>query len=105
MHPAVRAGRTPWSAFGVDTLSSAGAILVAAALFVIAVPAPRAGRRLLLAAAIVVPILGPYLNSLLGVGYRPRYALVALPYALLWWREGSRPAGAGSRSSCSRPSP
>ncbi|HYV86294.1 MAG TPA: glycosyltransferase family 39 protein [Patescibacteria group bacterium] len=84
MHPAVRAGRTPWSAFGVETLSSAAAILVAAALFVIAIPAPRAGRRLLFAAAIVVPILGPYLNSLLGVGYRPRYALVALPYALLW---------------------
>jgi hypothetical protein len=57
-------------------------------LFVVALPAPRAGRRLFLAAAIVVPILGPYLNSLLGVGYRPRYALVALPYALLWLAGG-----------------
>jgi hypothetical protein len=88
MHPAVRAGRTPWSAFGPDTLSSALAILVAVLLFVVALPAPRAGRRLFLATAIAVPILGPYLNSLLGVGYRPRYALVALPYALLWLAGG-----------------
>ena len=88
MHPAVRAGRTPWNAFGPDVLSSALAILVAVALFVVALPAPRAGRRPLLAAAIAVPILGPYLNSLLGVGYRPRYALVALPYALLWLAGG-----------------
>jgi 4-amino-4-deoxy-L-arabinose transferase-like glycosyltransferase len=88
MHPAVRAGRTPWSAFGPDVLSSALAILVAGVLFVVALPAPRAGRRLFLAAAIAAPILGPYLNSLLGVGYRPRYALVALPYALLWLAGG-----------------
>jgi 4-amino-4-deoxy-L-arabinose transferase-like glycosyltransferase len=88
MHPAVRAGRTPWNAFGPDTLASALAILVAVLLFVVALPAPRAGRRLFLAATIAVPILGPYLNSLLGVGYRPRYALAALPYALLWLAGG-----------------
>jgi 4-amino-4-deoxy-L-arabinose transferase-like glycosyltransferase len=88
MHPAVRAGRTPWSAFGLDTLSSAVAILVAGLLFLLALPAPRAGKRLFVAAAIVLPILGPYMNSLLGVGYRPRYALVALPYALLWLAGG-----------------
>ena len=33
MHPAVRAGRTPWSAFGLDSLSSALAILVVNSLF------------------------------------------------------------------------
>jgi 4-amino-4-deoxy-L-arabinose transferase-like glycosyltransferase len=84
MHPAVRAGATPWAAILPDLMLPAIAVIVLFLLVLAGVPGVRADRRGLLLAALLVPILGPYLNSLVGVGFRPRYALFALPYALLF---------------------
>jgi hypothetical protein len=102
MHPAVRAGRTP-GALGLDTLSSAVAILVAGSLF-----SWRSPRR---APEAVVPGGGdriadprPVHELAPGVGYRPRYAPVALPYALLWLAGGIERAGAGWPAFCWQPS-
>jgi mannosyltransferase len=83
LHPAVRSGETPRGVSPEAVVLPAAAILLATCLFLLALACPFAGRRGLLLAICIVPVLGPWFNSLLGVGYRPRYALVALPFAII----------------------
>lgn len=83
LHPAVRSGDTPQDLPTGAMLLPAMAILVAVGLFLLALPGHFAGHRGLLLALCFVPVFGPWLNSLLSVGYRPRYALIALPFAII----------------------
>ena len=83
MHAAVRAGSTP-SGFTARQMAPAVAgIAILAGLMILGLGADWRGRLPLLLALTIVPFLGPWMNSFAGVGYRPRYAVAALPFALL----------------------
>ena len=88
MHSAVRAGTTPWSVIAGDLMLPGIAILLVAALFLLAFPPRWDALRVMLAGLCLLPALGPWFNSILGVGYRPRYALTAVPFALIWFAAG-----------------
>ena len=83
MHAAVRAGATP-SEIGPRTMAlPAFGILILAVLMLLGLRFAWGGQRMLLVLLAVLPFAGPWINSFCGVGYRPRYALSALPFALL----------------------
>ncbi|HET8947807.1 MAG TPA: glycosyltransferase family 39 protein [Candidatus Polarisedimenticolia bacterium] len=83
MHAAVRAGATPT---GIPlrqmTLPVIG-IAILGGLVLLGLGAGWRGRRWFVLTLAVLPFLGPWLNSLAGVGYRPRYAVAALAFTLL----------------------
>ena len=83
MHEAVRSGETPWTAIASGLVLPAVALLLVAALALLGLGHSWGGRRALLLTLVVVPVLAPWLNSLSGVPFRPRYALFALPPALV----------------------
>jgi len=83
MHAAVRAGTTPT---GITTrqmtLPIVGMALLAG-LLLLGLGADWHGRLPFLLALAILPFFGPWMNSFAGVGYRPRYAIAALPFVLL----------------------
>jgi hypothetical protein len=83
MHAAVRAGTTPT---GIEprqmTLPILG-IAILVGLLLLGLGAGWGGRKWLVPMLAVLPFLGPWTNSLFGVGYRPRYAIAALAFTLL----------------------
>jgi 4-amino-4-deoxy-L-arabinose transferase-like glycosyltransferase len=83
MHAAVRAGENPSDLGPRRVALPAFGILVLAALVLMGLGYGWGGRRLLLVLLGFLPFAGPWINSFCGVGYRPRYALSALPFALL----------------------
>jgi 4-amino-4-deoxy-L-arabinose transferase-like glycosyltransferase len=83
MHAAVRAGENP-SDLGPRRIAlPAFGILVLGALVLMGLGYAWGGKRMLLLLLAVLPFAGPWINSFCGVGFRPRYALSALPFALL----------------------
>jgi 4-amino-4-deoxy-L-arabinose transferase-like glycosyltransferase len=83
MHAAVRKGETPATIGPRQVALPAFGILILGALMVLGLGFAWGGRRMLLVLLTVLPFAGPWINSFCGVGYRPRYALSALPFALL----------------------
>ena len=84
IHPGFRSGVTPWREIAENFVLPTLGVALLVVLSVRAFPAWRGRRLALLLTMILVPLLAPWLNSLLGVGYRPRYSLPALPFLLVW---------------------
>jgi len=84
LHPAVSTGVSIWDTLEPSFITALLAIAVSAALMLLSSTRRVGGRRMLVLAMLLCPILGAWLCSAVAVGYRPRYALPALPFALLW---------------------
>lgn len=83
MHAAVRAGTTPTGISAREmALPAVGAALLGG-LLLLGLAADWRGRLPFVLGLAILPFLGPWMNSFAGVGYRPRYAVAALPFVLL----------------------
>ncbi|HZN04170.1 MAG TPA: glycosyltransferase family 39 protein, partial [Candidatus Polarisedimenticolia bacterium] len=83
MHAAMRAGSTPTGITMRQMAPSIAGMAILTGLILLGLGADWGGRRALLVTLLILPFLGPWVNSFAGVGYRPRYAVAALPFALL----------------------
>jgi len=83
MHAAVRAGSTPADIPPREMTLPVLGIALLAGLLLLGLGADWRGRLPFLLALVILPFLGPWANSLAGVGYRPRYAVAALAFTLL----------------------
>jgi 4-amino-4-deoxy-L-arabinose transferase-like glycosyltransferase len=83
MHAAVRAGSTPTDIAPRQMALPVVGMVFLVGLLLLGLTADWRGRRWFVLALAILPFLGPWLNSLAGVGYRPRYAVAALPFTLL----------------------
>ena len=83
MHAAVRAGSTPSDIPPREMTLPIIGIALLAGLLLLGLGADWHGRRAFIVALALLPFLGPWANSLAGVGYRPRYAVAALAFTLL----------------------
>jgi len=92
MHAAVRAGSTPTDIAPRQMVLPVIGIALLAGLLLLGLTADWRGRFRFVLALAVLPFLGPWANSLAGVGYRPRYAVAALPFTLLLASGGIRTA-------------
>lgn len=84
LHPAVSIGASAWEAVKPHFASTLLAIAVIALLAGISFTQRFDMRRVLILLLIILPVFGAWFCSALFVGYRPRYVLPALPFAVLW---------------------
>ena len=84
IHPAVRLGASALSALTPHLAVILTALFSLGALTLIAFARRLDTQRALVLLMAAVPLLGAWAASTIGVGYRPRYALPALPFVLLW---------------------
>ncbi len=83
LHPAARRHVAAWVVVQPYFVPTALAIGLVSTLFVLGALRPLDRRRLLVLLLATLPVLGPWVCSNFGVGFRPRYTLPALPFALL----------------------
>jgi mannosyltransferase len=83
MHAAVRAGMTPTGMAPREMTLPVIGIALLGGLVLLGLGAGWRGRKGLVLTLAVLPFFGPWVNSLAGVGYRPRYAVAALAFTLL----------------------
>lgn len=84
LHPSVSTGVPVWDTLEPSLLTTLLVIAVIVALTLMSCARRLRARRILVLAMLLCPILGAWLCSAVVVGYRPRYVLPALPFALLW---------------------
>src|SRR5262249_24865960 len=83
LHPTVSIGVPIWDTLEPSFLPVLLAIAVSGALTLLSCARPVGERRRLVLALLICPVLGAWGGSAVLVGYRPRYVLPALPFALL----------------------
>jgi len=83
LHPATRRHVSVWVVLQPYLAPTALAMALLAALLVLGLARPIDRRRLLVILLVAFPVLGPWICSAFGVGFRPRYTLPALPFVLL----------------------
>lgn len=84
LHQTLYADTPLWAVVAPYSPVTLTAILVTAALAVIACGRRWTTARMTTALLVVVPVLGAWLASAVLVGYRPRYAVAALPLGAIW---------------------
>jgi len=84
LHPAVSTGVSIWDTLEPSFIPALLAIAVSVTLMLLSATRRIGGRRMLILGILLCPILGAWLCSAVAVGYRPRYGLPALPFAILW---------------------
>ena len=77
------AGSTPGDLTARQMAPPIAGIALLAWLMLLGLTADWGGRLPLLVTLAILPILGPWMSSFAGAGYRPRDAIAALPFALL----------------------
>jgi len=90
LHPATRQHVAAWAVVRPYLASTVLAMGLMTTLVVVGLARPIDRRRLLVVLLAIVPVLGPWLCSAFGVGFRPRYTLPALPFVLLLVAGGLR---------------
>src|SRR5262249_24745016 len=85
LHPSVSIGVPIWDTLGQAFIPALLAIAVSGELTLLGCARRVGGRRLLVLAMFICPVLGAWVCSAVLVGYRPRYVLPALPFVLLWF--------------------
>ncbi|HEY2385396.1 MAG TPA: glycosyltransferase family 39 protein [Candidatus Binatia bacterium] len=84
LHHAVYSEGPLWSVLAPYSTITVCAVGVTAVLALIACGRRLTPTRLLTALLVLAPVLGAWAASLALVGYRPRYAVAALPLAAIW---------------------
>lgn len=96
LHPATRRHVAAWVVIQPYLVSTSLAIALLTVLLILGLARPIDRRRLLVILLAAVPVVGPWLCSNFGVGYRPRYTLPALPFVLLTVAGALRGRGRGA---------
>lgn len=84
LHHAVYSDGPLWAVLAPYSSVTVCAVGVTAVLALVACGRRLTPARLLTALLVLVPVLGAWAASLALVGYRPRYAVAALPLAAIW---------------------
>ena len=92
LHSSVLGGSPTWPTIRAHLLAAGLAIGVVAMLGVQGLGGRRDRHAALTVLLVVLPIAGALAASAVAVGYRPRYVLSALPFALLWMARVSEPS-------------